>query len=87
MLVRAETSADREAVREVNERAFGRAAEADLVDALREGARPHVSLVAGGSRAACEAGGRRGAFDGFQFKTLSRARPFGRARRGNFRAG
>jgi putative acetyltransferase len=44
--VRAETPADRDAVRLVNERAFGSAAEADLVDALREGARPHVSLVA-----------------------------------------
>jgi putative acetyltransferase len=46
LTVRAETPADREAVRRVNERAFGREAEADLVDALREGARPHVSLVA-----------------------------------------
>ncbi len=46
LVVRAETSADRDAVRVVNERAFGGAAEADLVDALREGARPHVSLVA-----------------------------------------
>jgi putative acetyltransferase len=44
--VRAETPGDRAAVREVNERAFGRAAEADLVDALREQARPHLSLVA-----------------------------------------
>jgi putative acetyltransferase len=50
-VVRAETPSDRAAVREVNERAFGRAAEADLVDALREHARPHVSLVA-------ESGGR-----------------------------
>lgn len=44
--VRAETPADRAAVRAVNERAFGRAAEADLVEALREHARPHLSLVA-----------------------------------------
>lgn len=44
--VRAETPADRAAVREVNERAFGGHVEADLVDALREHARPHVSLVA-----------------------------------------
>lgn len=46
LIVRDETPSDRDAVRVVNERAFGGAAEADLVDALREGARPHVSLVA-----------------------------------------
>jgi putative acetyltransferase len=51
LVVRDETPADREAVRVVNERAFGQAAEADLVDALRENAEPHVSLVA-------EVGGR-----------------------------
>lgn len=44
--VRAEAAEDRAAVRRVNELAFARAGEADLVDALREGARPHVSLVA-----------------------------------------
>jgi putative acetyltransferase len=49
--VRAEAEADRAAVREVNERAFGGAVEADLVDALRASARPILSLVA-------EAGGR-----------------------------
>lgn len=38
--------ADHDAVRAVNERAFGRAAEADLVDVLRRDARPTVSLVA-----------------------------------------
>ncbi|HWS55455.1 MAG TPA: N-acetyltransferase [Pyrinomonadaceae bacterium] len=45
-VVRAETPADREAVRLVNERAFGGPAEADLVDALRESGAPRVSLVA-----------------------------------------
>ena len=44
--IRPETSADRGAVRAVNEHAFGRAAEADLVDALRRVADPVVSLVA-----------------------------------------
>lgn len=44
--IRAETADDRQAVRRVNELAFGRPAEADLVDALRERARPQVSLVA-----------------------------------------
>jgi putative acetyltransferase len=44
--IRAETAEDRLAVRRVNERAFGRPHEADLVDALRETAHPHVSLVA-----------------------------------------
>jgi len=46
LVVRAETPSDRGAVRLVNERAFGQPAEADLVDALRENARPRVSLVA-----------------------------------------
>ncbi|MGI9175039.1 MAG: GNAT family N-acetyltransferase [Rhodothermales bacterium] len=44
--VRRETAEDRAAVRDVNERAFGRAAEADLVEALRHAARPYLSLVA-----------------------------------------
>ena len=44
--VRPEAPADHTAVRDVNERAFGRAAEADLVDTLRRVADPHVSLVA-----------------------------------------
>jgi putative acetyltransferase len=46
LTVRAETPEDRAAVRRVNELAFGGAGEADLVDALRGLARPHVSLVA-----------------------------------------
>jgi putative acetyltransferase len=46
LIIRAETVADRESVRAVNELAFGRPSEADLVDALREGAKPCVSLVA-----------------------------------------
>jgi len=41
-----ETAADWEAVRRVNELAFGGAKEADLVDALRKSARPILSLVA-----------------------------------------
>ena len=44
--IRAETLADRRAVRRVNELAFGGPGEAALVDALREEARPHISLVA-----------------------------------------
>ena len=44
--VRAETAEDHAAVRRVNELAFGQPGEAGLVDALRAGKRPHVSLVA-----------------------------------------
>lgn len=44
--VRAEATGDHSPVRRVNELAFGRAEEAALVDALRESARPNVSLVA-----------------------------------------
>ena len=44
-LIRPEELADREAVRRVNELAFGRPNEADLVDAVRSSA-PHISLVA-----------------------------------------
>jgi putative acetyltransferase len=46
LIIRAETAADRESVRGVNESAFGRPEEADLVDALRESAKPRISLVA-----------------------------------------
>ncbi|MBC7931860.1 MAG: N-acetyltransferase [Rubrivivax sp.] len=46
VIIRAEESKDREAVREVNASAFGRPGEADLVDALRENAPQHVSLIA-----------------------------------------
>jgi putative acetyltransferase len=44
--VRAETPEDREAIREVNRRAFGREGEARLVDALRDGGYARLSLVA-----------------------------------------
>lgn len=44
--VREETHADHATVRRVNEAAFGCPNEADLVDVLRENARPHLSLVA-----------------------------------------
>lgn len=44
--VRDEKTEDRESVRRVNELAFGRRNEADLVDALRANARPYISLVA-----------------------------------------
>jgi predicted N-acetyltransferase YhbS len=46
LTVRAERLEDRAAVRAVNVSAFDTAAEADLVDALRDQARPIVSLVA-----------------------------------------
>jgi putative acetyltransferase len=44
--IRAETAGDIPAVRRVNELAFGQPDEADLVDALRAAAHPHISLVA-----------------------------------------
>jgi len=46
MLIRAEEQSDWDAVRAVNASAFETPAEANLVDALREQARPFVSLVA-----------------------------------------
>lgn len=46
ILIRAEKPEDREAIHQVNELAFGRPAEADLVDNLRAGADPFISLVA-----------------------------------------
>lgn len=46
MLVRNETESDYDAVRQVNEAAFGRPAEADLVDALRRAGAIICSLVA-----------------------------------------
>jgi len=46
MIVRPEKSEDIPAVRIVNERAFGRPAEADLVDALRRNGKAAISLVA-----------------------------------------
>ena len=44
--IRRENSADARAIRAVNESAFGTAAEADLVEALRRVAAPLISLVA-----------------------------------------
>ncbi len=44
--IRPEAAADRAAVRRINELAFGQPNEAELVDSLREGARPLLSLVA-----------------------------------------
>jgi putative acetyltransferase len=46
MIIRTETPADADAIHHVNELAFGRPAEAELVDALRHEARPFISLVA-----------------------------------------
>lgn len=45
-IIREETGGDFEAVRRVNESAFGRPEEAALVEALRAVAHPHISLVA-----------------------------------------
>ena len=44
--IRTETEKDRPAIHRVNESAFAGTSEADLVDALREVAHPHISLVA-----------------------------------------
>lgn len=44
--IRAEAAEDISSVRRVNEQAFGRTEEADLVDRLRAAARPYISLVA-----------------------------------------
>jgi putative acetyltransferase len=46
MIVRLENAEDIEAVRRVNELAFGRSDEAALVDALRAASDPQISLVA-----------------------------------------
>jgi putative acetyltransferase len=46
MIVRPEAPSDHDAVRRVHAAAFATPEEADLVDALRAGAKPHVSLVA-----------------------------------------
>src|SRR5713101_2267177 len=45
-LIRPATTADHEAIRQVNRLAFGEDAEARLVDALRDGGYVRVSLVA-----------------------------------------
>jgi putative acetyltransferase len=44
--IRAETPADAAAIRDINCQAFGQPAEADLVEALRAGGYPRLSLVA-----------------------------------------
>lgn len=46
IIIRPETGADHEAIRQVNRLAFGQDAEARLVDALREGGYVRLSLVA-----------------------------------------
>ena len=46
IIIRSETEADIDAVRKVNRLAFGQAAEAALVDALRKSAERFISLVA-----------------------------------------
>jgi putative acetyltransferase len=46
LVIRPETTADWEEIRQVNHRAFGQAEEARLVDALREGGHARLSLVA-----------------------------------------
>jgi putative acetyltransferase len=46
LIIRTETAADYPAVYGVNQRAFNRTGEAELVDALRKNARPYISLVA-----------------------------------------
>ncbi len=48
MNIRYETAADIAQIHDVNQRAFGQPVEADLVDALREQARPFLSIVADG---------------------------------------
>ena len=45
-IIRLENGADQASIREVNQLAFGRDGEADLVDALRAGGHARVSLVA-----------------------------------------
>ena len=44
--IRIETTSDHSAIRKINELAFGRPNEANLVDALRHNADPFISLVA-----------------------------------------
>lgn len=46
ILIREERAEDVRAIREINERAFGQTAEADIVDALREAPGERVSMVA-----------------------------------------
>ena len=46
ILIRPETTADQDAIRQVNRLAFGQEGEARLVDALRGGGYVRVSLVA-----------------------------------------
>ena len=46
VIIRTETSSDYSAIRKINELAFGRPNEANLVDALRQNTDPFISLVA-----------------------------------------
>ena len=46
IVIREEIEEDHPAIRKVNELAFGRTGEADLVDALRANVHPYISLVA-----------------------------------------
>ncbi|MGH9833728.1 MAG: GNAT family N-acetyltransferase [Blastocatellia bacterium] len=46
MIIRTETTGDMVAIRNINEQAFGRPAEANLVDALRRNGKVTLSLVA-----------------------------------------
>ncbi len=46
IIIREEASSDRDAIRSVHEQAFGRAAEANLVDDLRTAKKSPISLVA-----------------------------------------
>ena len=48
MIIRPETAADRDAIRKINDEAFGDPLEAKIVDAIRESDRflPELSLVA-----------------------------------------
>lgn len=46
ILIREERAEDVQTIREINERAFGQTAEADIVDALREAPGERVSMVA-----------------------------------------
>lgn len=46
VVIRKERETDQTAVRKVNELAFERSAEANLLDAWRKNPQPHISLVA-----------------------------------------
>lgn len=46
LVIRAEAKEDQPVIRRINEQAFGRVGEADLVEALRAKVHPYISLVA-----------------------------------------